>query len=171
MKALAWHGAGSIKTAKPLYLTARHCHRLSCVMPSSNASYLPLCNGCEGFHNYLYGRPLTVELNHKALESIHLNATQHQRSTIPPHAPKRLYNHTTCKLSYTPMQRCTSPTRCHGCRGQGQSRWSGDHNQGNQLAVYLVAPQRNPYTCHWRQQAKKPEGSRIYLLATEKGRT
>ena len=62
----------SFKTANPSHLPARPLSPAESRYANIERELLAVVYGCERFHNYLFGRPFTVESDHKPLASIHL---------------------------------------------------------------------------------------------------
>ena len=61
-----WHFS---KTTNPLLLPARPSPKLNAITPTSK-EMLTVVFGAERFRTYVYGRPFTIESDHKPLESI-----------------------------------------------------------------------------------------------------
>ena len=69
MKAL---GAALIQDGKPVTFASKALSPAVSRYANIERELLAVVYGCERFHNYLFGRPFTVESNHKPLASIHL---------------------------------------------------------------------------------------------------
>ena len=69
MKAL---GAALIQDGKPVAFASKALSPAESRYANIERELLAVVYGCERFHNYLFGRPFTVESDHKPLASIHL---------------------------------------------------------------------------------------------------
>ena len=88
------HGAALIQDGKPVAFASKALSPAESRYANIERKLLAVVYGCERFHNYLFGRPFTVESDHKPLASIHFEASQNQLSTATSHA-LCVFNHMT----------------------------------------------------------------------------
>ena len=69
MKAL---GAALIQDGKPVAFASKALSPAESRYANIERELLAVLYGCDRFHNYVFGRPFTVESDHKPLASIHL---------------------------------------------------------------------------------------------------
>ena len=65
-------GAALIQDGKPVAFASKSLTEVETRYANIEREMLAVVYGCERFHTYLYGRPITVHTDHKPLESIHL---------------------------------------------------------------------------------------------------
>ena len=65
-------GAALIQDGKPIAFASKALSPAKSRYANIERELLTVVYGCERFHNYLFGRPFTVESDHKLLASIHL---------------------------------------------------------------------------------------------------
>ena len=83
MKAL---GATLIQDGKPVAFASKALSPAESRYANIERELLAVVYGCERFHNYLFGRPFTVESDHSPLASIHLKHLNSSPARLRSHA-------------------------------------------------------------------------------------
>ena len=144
MKAL---GTALIQDGKPVAFVSKALSPSESRYANIEHELLAVVYGCERFHNYLFGRPFTVESDHKPLASIHLK----HLNTSPARLCRRLmrlqpYD---LKIVYQPDAEMYIANALSRLSGEDNDEIADLDvtiyiNPRNQLAVHFVTPRINP---------------------------